>query len=79
MKQKDIAIILVIVFIAGFASFFLSGFLFGGESKQQEVEKVDSIATDFPLPEKKYYNDQAVNPTQDIQVTDNQNDNPFGG
>lgn len=78
MKQKDIAIIIVIVFVAGFASFFLSGFLFGGESKQQQVEKVDAITTNFPLPDKKYYNEGAINPAQDIQVTDNQNDNPFG-
>lgn len=78
MKQKDIVLIIVIVFVAAILSFFASGFLFGSDQKEQQAEKVDTIGTEFPQPDKKYFNEESINPAQSIEVGDNDNANPFG-
>lgn len=80
MKQKDIALIIVIVFISGIASFFISGALFASSSsRQQKVEKVEAITADFPTPSKKYFNSESIDPTQLIQIGNSTNPDPFNG
>jgi hypothetical protein len=80
MKQKDIALIIVIAAIAGFASFFLSRFLFATPTNmQQKAAVVDKIITDFPQPDKKYFNNDSIDPTQLIEIGNNNNSNPFNG
>lgn len=78
MKQKDIALILVVSFISATLSFFLSNALLASpEDRQQEVGIVDPITADFPEPPKKYFNEKAENPTQLIQIGDTNNPNPL--
>lgn len=80
MKQKDVALIIVMVFISGIVSFFLSNWLFASpKNRQQKVEVVDSITADFPTPDSKYFNNKAIDPTQLIQIGGNNNQNPFDG
>lgn len=80
MKQKDIALVIVIAAISGVISFVLSGMLFvPSANRQQKVEVVDKITTDFPLPSSKYFNSSAIDPTQTIQIGNNNNPNPFNG
>ncbi len=80
MKQKDIALIIVIVFISGVASFFISGALFASKNnREQKVEKVEAITADFPTPSKKYFNSESVDPTQLIQIGNSTNPDPFNG
>jgi len=80
MKQKDIALIIIIAAISGFASFFASRLLFATpENRQQKVEVVDKITSDFAAPNPKYFNSNSINASQLIQVTDNKNPNPFNG
>lgn len=81
MKQKDIAVILVIVFVSAVVSFFASKLLFGGKTlHNQEVEKVAPITTQFAEPSKKYFNDNSLNPARPVPVDGNNNNNaPFGG
>lgn len=80
MKQKDIALIIVIVFISGVASFFISNALFASpKDRDQKVEKVEAITADFPTPDKKYFNSQSIDPTQLIQIGESTNPNPFNG
>lgn len=79
MKQKDIALIIVIAFISGVLSFMLSGMLFGKPAdRQQKAEVVDVITSDFDLPESKYFNANSIDPTQLIQIGNSNNPNPFG-
>lgn len=79
MKQKDIVLIIVVVFVAAVVSFIAGKFLFGGKQfSEQEVEKVDAISTTFNTPSTKYFNANSLDPAQSIQVTDNNNENPFG-
>jgi len=78
MKQKDIAIIVVVVFVSGVLSYFISNALFNSsESLQTEVEVVQPITADFPEPDTRYFNKDSVNPTQTITIGDGQNQEPF--
>jgi hypothetical protein len=78
MKQKDIVLVIVMAFIAAVISFFLSNVLFSSpKNRQQTAEKVDAITADFPAPPSKYFNTNAVNPTQPVQIGNGNNPNPF--
>ena len=78
MKQKDIALILVISFVSAIFSFFMSNFLFGGQKNRSlTADVVTAITTDFPAPNKKYFNESSIDPTQIIRIGDNTNQQPF--
>jgi hypothetical protein len=78
MKQKDIALIAVIAIVSGVISFLVSGMIFAKPAdRQQTAEKVDVITSEFSPPNSKYFNAQAIDPTQLIQIGDNDNPNPF--
>lgn len=78
MKQKDIALILVISFISAVMSLVVSNLLFSSKSnRSQTADVVTAITTDFTEPDKKYYNEESVNPTQIIRIGDNTNQQPF--
>ncbi len=80
MKQKDIALIIILVFISGVLSFVVSGMVFGKPSTHnQQAEVVDVITSDFSLPSSKYFNNNSVDPTQLIQIGNSNNPNPFAG
>jgi uncharacterized SAM-binding protein YcdF (DUF218 family) len=78
MKQKDIALIVVMVFISGILALLLSNFVFSRpQNRKQTAEKVDVITDDFPQPPSKYFNSSSMNPTQLIEIGSNSNPNPF--
>lgn len=80
MKQKDVALIILIAAISAFASFFASRALFSsGDKHTQKAEVVDVISTDFALPDSKYFNSSSIDPTQLITIGGDQNKNPFNG
>ena len=78
MKQKDFALIAVMVVFSAFLSLLLSQFFFSSSnSRKQTAEVVDPITSEFSSPPKKYFNADALNPTQQIQIGNNPNPNPF--
>lgn len=78
MKQKDLALILIIVFISAVASFFISKAIFASPEKtQQEAEVVQAITSKFPQPDKRFFNDQAFDPTKPITIGPGENPAPF--
>lgn len=78
MKQKDIILIVVIVFISGVFSLLMSHFFFSSpKNRQQTAEVVDVLTPDFATPPSKYFNIDSINPTQEIQIGENGNPNPF--
>lgn len=78
MKQKDIAIIIVVVFVSGLLSYFISNALFASpDNLTTEVEVVEPITADFPEPDARYFNPNSINPTQTITIGDGQNQQPF--
>jgi len=80
MKQKDIALIIIIAFFSAVASFFVSNKLFvTPDNRAQKVESVDKIDATFQTPDKAYFNSNSINPTQSSQVGADSNQNPFNG
>lgn len=78
MKQKDIALIIIVVFFSGVISVFVSkSLIVPPENREQQVEKVQAITTDFKLPDKQFFNNDSINPTQLITIGDNANPDPF--
>lgn len=78
MKQKDIILIIVVVFISGVVSFFVSNMLFASpDDRKTEVEVVTPITADFTEPDQRYFNAQSINPTKLIQIGDQANQQPF--
>lgn len=78
MKQKDIALIIVMVFISGIISFVVSGKIFGSQkNSEQTAEVVEPITSEFPPPPAKYFNGTSINPTQLITIGGGTNPNPF--
>lgn len=77
MKQQDIAVIIVAVFVSGILSFFLSNAIFKPGEKNLEAAVVEPISTEFNEPSEDYFNDESINPTQTIRIGDEQNPKPF--
>lgn len=78
MKQKDVALIIVVAFISAIASFLITGKLFvTPENRQQAVEVVDVITTDFKLPDSRYFNSDSIDPTVESQLGASTNQTPF--
>lgn len=80
MKQKDIALIVVIVIVSAVISLFVSKAIFASpKNRQQQVEVVQPITGDFPQPDSHYFNSTAFDPTQLITIGQNNNTDPFSG
>jgi hypothetical protein len=80
MKQKDIALIILISAISAVVSFVASNILFSTpQNRQQKVAVVDKINTQFLTPDPQFFNSQSIDPTQLIEVQNSNNTNPFNG
>ncbi len=80
MKQKDITLIVVVVVVSAVFALVLSSVVIGSPQKNpQQAEVVDVISTDFPPPDKKYFNDKSIDPTKLIIIGQNANPEPFKG
>lgn len=80
MKQKDIALIIVITFVSAIISLVVSQLLFASpQNRQQSVQVVPAITANFPSPDSRYFNNNSIDPTQLIQIGNNNNTNPFSG
>lgn len=77
MKQKDVILVFVIVVISGTVSFFTSRLLFSSSDKlQQKVEVAEEISDEFPQHDTNFFNDRAINPTNNITIGDPNNPTP---
>ena len=78
MKQKDLVLIIVIVIFSAVVSFFISKAIFAPpKSRQQTVDVVQPITSEFQKPDTRYFNGSSLDPTQTITVSQNNNTNPF--
>jgi hypothetical protein len=72
MKQKDIAVIVLVGGISAVFSLILSNLIIGTPTtKKVEVEKVEPISAEFVKLDSRYFNTESVNPTQIIQIQGN--------
>jgi hypothetical protein len=78
MKQKDLVLILVVVFFSGILSLVVSRMIIASpDNLQQEVEIVQPITAKFENPDDRFFNRQSYDPTQLITIGQDQNSNPF--
>lgn len=80
MKQKDLVLIIVIVFISGVFSLILSNmFITSPKNRQTKVEIVTPIGSEFQRPsrEDKNFNSTAINLTQTIRIGTERNTQIF--
>ena len=78
MKQKDIALILVVAIVSGTISLFVARDIFTtSKDRKLQAEIVQPITTDFQTPGNKYFNSNSIDPTQKISIGDGQNTAPF--
>lgn len=79
MKQGDIALVVVVAFIAGIMSFIITGMIFGRPNDlKTEVEVVDPISAELTPVDTRYFNKDSINPTQIIRIGGGQdNGQPF--
>ena len=79
MKQNDIILIIVCVFVSGALSFVLSNtFISAPKNRQTKVEVIEKLSPDFNKPDPKYFNVNSENPTQLIIIGgENENNTPF--
>jgi hypothetical protein len=85
MKRQTLLIVVLVAIIAAFLSFVISDSLFGSPKRNPiYVPVVQKINSTFPLPQtdptyKAFFNQQALDPTQLIQIGGNGNTAPFNG
>lgn len=83
MKQKDLAIIILIAFISIMISSVLANAIFNSSKKHNlKAPTVNVISSDFPQVQsesayKPIFNSEALNPTQLIKIGTSQNTTPF--
>lgn len=78
MKQKDIVLILIMVFISAVAAFAVSRSVFGSPgNREQSTAVVEVITPEFSPPPTKYFNTNSINPTQLITIGGDPNPSPF--
>jgi hypothetical protein len=78
MKSRDIAVILVVAFIAALASFGISRVIFGGQKTHNlTAPTVEQIVSDFNKPDAKYFNGQSIDITRAITIGDTTNPDPL--
>lgn len=78
MKQKDIALILIVAAVGGVISIVLTQqFFVPKKNKELSVQIVEPIKSEFQQPDNKVFNNNAINPTQLIEIGNGSNANPF--
>ena len=78
MKSKDYTVIIVIAIVSAVVSILLSSTVIPTGDKNVQVEVVEPITDVFERPPTRYFNANAVNPTQEIRIQQDDNSNPFG-
>jgi hypothetical protein len=79
MKSKDKFTLIAIAVFSGVASIILSGMFIGGDgNKDQTVEVITPITAELQVLPTEYYNSNAVNPTQTIEIGGENTRQPFG-
>jgi hypothetical protein len=82
MKQKDLAVIAVFAIIAAIISFVVANMIFKPPKGSTQVPVVSTISPTFPDTRNdsaysSIFNNNALDPTQPVQIGNQNNDVPF--
>jgi hypothetical protein len=81
MKKNDIALIIFVVAVTAFFTYFIAQSLLGGSKASKPVTGVESmqpIDAVVTKPEARVFNKDAINPTVKIEIGDTNKQQPFG-
>jgi phosphoglycerate-specific signal transduction histidine kinase len=80
MKRQELAIIVMAMVLGGLVSFFVSRLIFTPpKNRQQTINIVEKLSSDFPQANATYFNENSLNPTKNITIGDQSNPQPFSG
>jgi ABC-type cobalt transport system substrate-binding protein len=69
MKKTDIAMIVLIASVVMLIAFFTTRAVFGGVANESvKVQTIESIDSSIQEPDKAIFNENAINPTVEVQV-----------
>jgi hypothetical protein len=77
VKRKDLNLIITAAIISAVIALVFSRLFISSNTGNQKAEVVDPITAEFKTPDTKYFNSNSINPTQLIQIGDNNNSQPF--
>jgi len=77
MKQKDIALLVVVVVFSAIIAFVLSNVILGHSNNSQSAEVVQPIYSNFKVPGSTYFNGSSIDPTETITIGNSANPSPF--
>jgi hypothetical protein len=78
MKQKDLTLIGIVIFVSIIISLIVSNKIFSSSgSHEQQVQVVPTITANFQKPNRNYFNSSSIDPTQLIQISPSNNSAPF--
>ncbi len=76
MKQKDLVVLIVVSFLSLIISVVVSRLVFSPNTTKQTVEVVPSISSNFSAPSSQFFNSSSIDPTQLLQIGNNNNPTP---
>ena len=78
LEKKDIASLVLLVIVSFLLSFFIANAVISTpEDRSEQVLEVAEFEPNFPSIDPRIYNENSVNPTEDIQIGDSFTPNPF--
>ncbi|MCA9347452.1 hypothetical protein KC930_02605 [Candidatus Saccharibacteria bacterium] len=79
LKSKDLTTLVILAGIVGVASMLFSNLVFSNKKTlTTKVEVVDPVSSEFSYENKTYFSPNALNPTKDITIKQNDNQDPLG-
>ena len=79
MNKNEIALIILITSLVGFATYFGANAVLGDRTAATPMaEYMEPISPSLQAPSKDVFNEDAINPTVPIKISDDNNNVPFG-
>jgi len=73
MKKTDIAMIILIIALSAGVAYGIANAVFGNISqKSEKVKTIDPITSEIVEPDTAIFNENAINPAVEVQVTEGQ-------
>lgn len=70
MKKTDLAMIVLIATVTILVAFFVTKGILGEQATEEvKVQTIDKIDTAVTEPDPKIFNEQAINPAVEVQIT----------
>ncbi len=76
-KSKDTLLLGLLIIVVAAISYVVTNSLFGTKNLVTKVEVVEPISADFNYLDKPYFTKDAINPTKDITINENNNLTPL--